>query len=270
MCRGAISPTTKSASSSRASDEFDGIRGFFRWLERKKYKVHVRVFLSRYRGYLTCPDCGGARLRREARDVRVGGRTIDRVSALTVSEAQKFFAELELTRQGRRGRRQGAEGDPEAAVVPERRRPRLPDARPLVVHALGRRSAAHQPGDVARFGARRHAVRARRAVDRPALARQPSAHRDPPAAARPGQHRARRRARCRHDQRRRSHRRPRPRRRRAGRPRRVFRDARRADARAAVAHLEIPASGAGDSGADDAPARRRARRSACSARASTT
>ena len=57
--------------------DYEGIRGFFRWLERKKYKVHVRVFLSRYRGYLTCPDCGGARLRREARDVRVGGRTID-------------------------------------------------------------------------------------------------------------------------------------------------------------------------------------------------
>ena len=69
----------------------EGIRGFFRWLERKKYKVHVRVFLSRYRGYLTCPDCGGARLRREARDVRVGGRTIDRVSALTVREAQRVL-----------------------------------------------------------------------------------------------------------------------------------------------------------------------------------
>ncbi|HEY6362841.1 MAG TPA: excinuclease ABC subunit UvrA [Vicinamibacterales bacterium] len=78
-------------------DEFDGVRGFFRWLERKKYKVHVRVFLSRYRGYLACPDCGGARLRREARDVRVGGRTIDVVSALTVREAQQFFAELQLT-----------------------------------------------------------------------------------------------------------------------------------------------------------------------------
>jgi len=76
---------------------YDGIRGFFRWLERKKYKVHVRVFLSRYRGYLACPDCGGARLRREARDVRVGGRTIDAVSALTVREAQQFFAELQLT-----------------------------------------------------------------------------------------------------------------------------------------------------------------------------
>jgi excinuclease ABC subunit A len=78
-------------------EEFAGVRGFFRWLERKKYKVHVRVFLSRYRGYLTCPDCGGARLRREARDVQVAGRTIDRVSALTVREAQDFFAHLQLT-----------------------------------------------------------------------------------------------------------------------------------------------------------------------------
>ena len=77
--------------------DYEGIRGFFRWLERKKYKVHVRVFLSRYRGYLACPDCGGARLRREARNVRVGGRTVDEVSALTVDAAQQFFAELQLS-----------------------------------------------------------------------------------------------------------------------------------------------------------------------------
>src|SRR5262245_20032513 len=76
---------------------YDGVRGFFRWLERKKYKVHVRVFLSRYRGYLTCPECGGARLRREARDVQVAGRTIDKVSALTVQQAQSFFGSLQLT-----------------------------------------------------------------------------------------------------------------------------------------------------------------------------
>ena len=77
--------------------DYEGIRGFFRWLERKKYKVHVRVFLSRYRGYLACPDCGGARLRREARDVRVGERTIDQVSAQTVREAQQFFRDLQLS-----------------------------------------------------------------------------------------------------------------------------------------------------------------------------
>ena len=77
--------------------EWEGVKGFFRWLERKKYKVHVRVFLSRYRGYLTCPECGGARLRREARDVRVGDRTIDVVCALTVREADRFFAALDLS-----------------------------------------------------------------------------------------------------------------------------------------------------------------------------
>ncbi|HEY1911268.1 MAG TPA: excinuclease ABC subunit UvrA [Vicinamibacterales bacterium] len=77
--------------------DYEGVRGFFRWLEKKKYKVHVRVFLSRYRGYLTCPDCGGARLRREARDVRVSDRTIDRVASLTVREAQVFFSTLALS-----------------------------------------------------------------------------------------------------------------------------------------------------------------------------
>jgi excinuclease ABC subunit A len=80
-----------------AGGSFDGVKGFFRWLERKKYKVHVRVFLSRYRGYLTCPECAGARLRREARDIRVGERTIDAVSALTVREAEAFFAALLLS-----------------------------------------------------------------------------------------------------------------------------------------------------------------------------
>jgi excinuclease ABC subunit A len=78
-------------------EDYDGVRGFFRWLERKKYKVHIRVFLSRYRGYLACPDCEGARLRREARDVRVGDRTIDMVSALTVRQAQQFFKDLTLS-----------------------------------------------------------------------------------------------------------------------------------------------------------------------------
>ena len=77
--------------------DYEGIRGFFRWLDRKKYKVHVRVFLSRYRGYLTCPECGGARLRREARDVQVGGQTIDRVCARTVREAKAWVDRLSLS-----------------------------------------------------------------------------------------------------------------------------------------------------------------------------
>ena len=80
---------------------YGGVRGFFRGLERKKYKVHVRVFLAKYRGYQTCPECGGARLRREARDVRVGGRTIDEVSSLTVEQVRTFLDGLSLTRQER-------------------------------------------------------------------------------------------------------------------------------------------------------------------------
>jgi excinuclease ABC subunit A len=75
---------------------YDGIRGFFRRLERKKYKVHIRVFLSRYRGYLKCPDCAGTRLRSEARDVQIDGRTIDQICALTVSEGAVFFSNLAL------------------------------------------------------------------------------------------------------------------------------------------------------------------------------
>jgi excinuclease ABC subunit A len=77
--------------------EWSGVRGFFEWLDTKKYKLHVRVFLSKYRGYTRCPDCEGARLRQEARDVRVGDKTLPEVSALSIKEASAFFDSLELT-----------------------------------------------------------------------------------------------------------------------------------------------------------------------------
>ena len=73
---------------------FPGIRGFFQYLERKKYKLHVRVFISRYRGYSTCSECGGARLRREAQQVRIAEKNICEVCAMTVEEAGKFFSEI--------------------------------------------------------------------------------------------------------------------------------------------------------------------------------
>ena len=79
--------------------KFWGVRGFFEHLERKKYKLHVRVFLSRYRGYSVCSDCGGLRLRREARQVKIAGKDICQISAMTVEEATSFFAQVELTRQ---------------------------------------------------------------------------------------------------------------------------------------------------------------------------
>jgi excinuclease ABC subunit A len=77
--------------------EWSGVRGFFDFLETKKYKLHIRVFLSKYRGYTLCPDCDGGRLRQEARDVRVGGKTLPEVSALSIKDAAVFFEALELT-----------------------------------------------------------------------------------------------------------------------------------------------------------------------------
>ncbi|HUJ39091.1 MAG TPA: excinuclease ABC subunit UvrA [Candidatus Acidoferrales bacterium] len=73
-----------------------GVKGFFEWLERKKYKLHVRVFLSRYRGYAICPDCNGTRLRPEARAVKIDGRAITDVCKLTVGAARQFFRDLHL------------------------------------------------------------------------------------------------------------------------------------------------------------------------------
>ncbi len=74
-----------------------GVRGFFDWLETKKYKLHVRVFLSKYRGYTLCPDCAGGRLRQEARDVKVGGQTLPDVCSLSIKDAAVFFDALQLS-----------------------------------------------------------------------------------------------------------------------------------------------------------------------------
>ncbi|MCU1247541.1 MAG: excinuclease subunit [Edaphobacter sp.] len=78
-------------------DKFPGIRGFFAALERKKYKLHVRVFLSKYRGYALCPDCRGQRLRAEARAVLINNQNICETSALTIVAAQTFFDNLQLS-----------------------------------------------------------------------------------------------------------------------------------------------------------------------------
>ncbi len=105
------------------NDRWYGVRGFFKWLESKTYKMHVRVLLSRYRAYTTCPDCQGGRFQPEALNYRivspasaavmtaegqqnggVGGhrqplrrsRTLPEVAQLSISDARKLFAELVL------------------------------------------------------------------------------------------------------------------------------------------------------------------------------
>lgn len=81
----------------QGSNGFDGVMGFFDWLETKKYKLHVRVFLSKYRGYTLCPDCGGSRLRLEARLVRVADKTLPEVCAMSAADAAEFFDHLKLS-----------------------------------------------------------------------------------------------------------------------------------------------------------------------------
>jgi excinuclease ABC subunit A len=75
---------------------FFGIRRWFKWLEGRTYRMHVRVFLSRYRSYAECPTCTGARLRPEALDFRICDRTIADVARMTVGEAEAFFQRLQL------------------------------------------------------------------------------------------------------------------------------------------------------------------------------
>ncbi len=79
------------------SSKVSGVRQFFNFLETKKYKLHVRVFLSRYRGYARCPECGGSRLRKEALYIKVGDKTIAQAAKMNIAAAHAFFESLELT-----------------------------------------------------------------------------------------------------------------------------------------------------------------------------
>jgi len=78
-------------------DGWRGLKGFFQFLETKKYKLHVRVFLAKYRGYTRCPDCDGQRLRQAARDVKIGMRSLPEIIDMSITDAFAFFEKLELT-----------------------------------------------------------------------------------------------------------------------------------------------------------------------------
>ncbi|HEX6203545.1 MAG TPA: excinuclease ABC subunit UvrA, partial [Thermoanaerobaculia bacterium] len=77
--------------------DFCNLDDFFGWLENRIYKVHVRVLLARYRSYETCPDCGGTRLKPEARSVRLDGRTLPELSALSIEGLRAWLDERRWT-----------------------------------------------------------------------------------------------------------------------------------------------------------------------------
>src|SRR2546423_5670990 len=96
------------------NDRWYGVRGFFRWLESKTYKMHVRVLLSRYRAYVTCPSCDGGRYQPETLNYKLEGRassrpkngadraapstlTLPEFAALSIADARHFLTRIELS-----------------------------------------------------------------------------------------------------------------------------------------------------------------------------
>jgi excinuclease ABC subunit A len=79
------------------SPDFEGLDQFFDYLESKKYKLHIKVFSSRYKGQVKCASCEGTRLKKQALSVTLGGINIAEASRMTIKEAQEFFSSLELT-----------------------------------------------------------------------------------------------------------------------------------------------------------------------------
>jgi excinuclease ABC subunit A len=77
--------------------DFFGVKGLFEYLEQIKYKMHVRVFIARYRSPFLCPDCKGGRLRPEALNVFIQGLNIQNFSEMTIEELEKKFQELKIS-----------------------------------------------------------------------------------------------------------------------------------------------------------------------------
>ena len=240
---------------------FEGIVPNLERRYRETDSEFSREKIEEYMSVRPCPECHGSRLRPESRSVLVGGHGDPRVhgaerpararrgsTRLELSETERHIARLILREIDERLRFLDDVGIGYLSMDRGGR------------DAVGRRGAADPAGDADRLGAGRRALRARRAVDRPAPARQLEAHRDARAAARPRQHGARRRARRADDARGRLPRRPRP-----GRGR-----ARRADRRAGhgrggrggpgVADRAVPVGQAVDRGAGEAAQADRVRR----------
>src|SRR6185436_11038452 len=75
-----------------------GIKGFFEWLETKKYKIHVRVKLAKYRSYEPCPQCHGSRLKTAAQQVRFRELTVGELFAMDVKRARRFWEFLPMSK----------------------------------------------------------------------------------------------------------------------------------------------------------------------------
>lgn len=78
-------------------DGWEGIDGFFKWVESQSYKIQYRVLMARYRGKTVCPDCKGSRLRKDADYVKICGKSITELTLMQVSDLQKWLEALQLS-----------------------------------------------------------------------------------------------------------------------------------------------------------------------------
>ena len=219
---------------------FEGIVTSLQRRYRETDSSTQRERIEEYMSFRPCPVCKGARLKPEVLAVTVGAKNIHEFTRLSITRALEFLDSLDLTQ---------TEQLIGARIVKEIRERLtflddvgvgLPESRSRVGDALGRRSAASSPRDADRLAARRRALHPRRAVDRPAPARQRPADRHARAASQPRQHRGRRRARRADDAQLRLARRHGARRRRAWRPRRRRGNRRQGDAEQEVGHRAVP------------------------------
>jgi excinuclease ABC subunit A len=80
-------------------ERWPGVHGFFRWLERRRYKTHVRILLARYRRFVSCPTCKGTKLKPEALNVSVAGKSIADVVQMSVRDLPAWLASLKRNRE---------------------------------------------------------------------------------------------------------------------------------------------------------------------------
>ncbi len=78
-------------------DEFASVTEFFKYLEKKTYKMHIRIFLNRYRGYAVCPACKGVRIQPDALNVFVGRKNFADIQEIKINALALFFRDLKLT-----------------------------------------------------------------------------------------------------------------------------------------------------------------------------
>lgn len=81
----------------KGNKDFFGVVGLFEYLEELKYKMHVRVFISRYRSPRTCPDCKGSRLRNDVESILINRKSISDLTSKTIDDLYNYFQKIQLT-----------------------------------------------------------------------------------------------------------------------------------------------------------------------------